>query len=211
VGRLTRSSRTYLSEIQINVQPAVEPVRTADTLFKQWAKIQHSVDDVMMDTYVLPAARQELEKYLNRALITQTVTALFSQYGERVDLPMGPVQTVTSVTQIGPDNSEQLLTADSDYFIKGLDDKFLDMAGNVIPAGMSLLDGRHTTSFQLKVVMDVGYGDDADDVPEILRLAVARMGATHNARRQDLLSGTIVVQMPDHVKKMVSAYKRWRI
>lgn len=60
----------------------------------------------------ISAARQELEEWLNRSLITRTVTAVMNVANGKVSLPYGPVTTLSGIT----DTDSNTLT---DYTLNG--------------------------------------------------------------------------------------------
>jgi uncharacterized phiE125 gp8 family phage protein len=54
-------------------------------------------DDDYISTFLIPSATLWVEQYLDRALVSQTVELALNEFTERVYLPLGTVQSITSV------------------------------------------------------------------------------------------------------------------
>jgi uncharacterized phiE125 gp8 family phage protein len=77
--------------------PSVEPISTAE------AKLHCRVDATDEDTLIaalIVAAREYAEKYTGRALITRTVTILEPVTSDPVELPLPPLQFISSVQTV---------------------------------------------------------------------------------------------------------------
>ena len=76
-------------------------------------------DDVTEDRRIaklIPLAYDAIERKLNKAIITQTRTATFMNFGERIVLDYPPLATVTSVKYYDVSNNQQTLAA-SKYIV----------------------------------------------------------------------------------------------
>ncbi len=115
--------------------PAAEPLTLGEV--KAWAKIDTSDDDPLLAS-LIAAARESAENYLRRSLLTQTLrltidldgsglddclgegvydlpaSALYGGLPTVVELPKGPVQSITSVTTYGLDDAGTVF-ASSNY------------------------------------------------------------------------------------------------
>lgn len=88
---------------KILTDAAVEPVTVAD--FKEWAKIDFTEDDVLIERLV-KAARRLLEVKYNVGIIEKDYYALVNNSCGMIDLPGAPIGTVstTDVTVVGQSN-----------------------------------------------------------------------------------------------------------
>lgn len=78
---------------------ATEPVTLAEA--KQWCKIELDItEENTLLTQLITAARKQLEGYLCISLVDKTVTAVFRNELGNIELPYGPVKSITSVTDV---------------------------------------------------------------------------------------------------------------
>lgn len=70
-----KSATSSLQSLKVTAAPAIEPV-TRDEV-KQWLRITWTDDDLLLD-YLITSAREWLESRTSRALITQTLQAVFA-------------------------------------------------------------------------------------------------------------------------------------
>lgn len=169
--------------------PAVEPVLLADA--KQQARIDTTADDALVSS-LIAAARQWVEQYIGRALITQTwqmtidtwpVASLPFWDGERegpvtvlenpgyILLPRPPLVTVNSVTYY--DNSDNAtIWPSSNYFVDTIHTpgRLCLRLGSVWPVPMRLTNG-------IVIQYAAGYGADGSSVPEAIKTAIRQIVA----------------------------------
>jgi uncharacterized phiE125 gp8 family phage protein len=99
---------------RVTVPPAFEPV----TLDEAQAHLR-SDDDVTENatiTALITAAREYCEAVTRRALATQTIEAYPERFGRCIDLPMPPLQSITSIKYTDSAGDEHVV-ADSDYVV----------------------------------------------------------------------------------------------
>ena len=141
--------------------PAVEPITLAE--LKTVLLIDTTEHDTRL-TNLIVACRQQLEKYIHRALITQTLEMRYDYCDILFPLTLwqAPIQSVTSIKLYDTDNAETTWDA-ANYTV--LDSQILwNSSASVEP---SL---RHTGAMIIQYV--AGYGDAATDVPAGLRQAL---------------------------------------
>lgn len=201
---MRRFGRSSLHEVSISSAAATPILTTAEA--KSFLKVTYSDDDTYIDTLV-ESATKFIEKYLNRALITQTLISYYKSYGNRVHLPMGPHQSVTSVKYIDEDNNETTLTANSDYYVRGVDDYYLDFyTATTLPAGAD--PNADTSEFGLKVTYIAGYGDASSDVPDAIIEAARRLVGHWYDNREEFVTENIVSKMPMGVAALLANYRK---
>jgi uncharacterized phiE125 gp8 family phage protein len=117
---ITRHKDNQIHDVQFSESAAVEFL----TLTQLKAHLQITFDDD--DTYLtdlITACRQAIEQFCCISLVSKTVTVLADLYCER-ELPYGPVNTFTSASLRGSNNTYDLQTVDTDYWVDGIDNGF---------------------------------------------------------------------------------------
>lgn len=172
-----------LREVKVLTAPATEPITLAEA--KDWMKIKTGFtdDDTLIQDTLIPAARRSAEKHMSRSLITQTIQLYYTKFSGRIYLPYGPYQSISTVTRILL-NVDTVLTENTDFYVQGLDDKFLIMANphTQLRAGQSPND--NFLSAELKVQAVTGYGA-ASAVPDEVKVAIRMIVAESYNQRTD--------------------------
>jgi uncharacterized phiE125 gp8 family phage protein len=99
--------------LRLITPPAAEPLSLAE--LKADLRVDHSDHDASL-TRFLAEARSWVERRTQRAFLTQTweaVLDVFPRY--EIELPLLPVQSITSVKYDDVDDVEQTLVLDTDY------------------------------------------------------------------------------------------------
>jgi uncharacterized phiE125 gp8 family phage protein len=89
--------------------PTSEPVRLAD--LQMHLRIDGTDADPALVNY-LRASRMFVENATRRVLVTQTWDATFDEWPSVINLPLQPVQSVTSITYVDESGATQTLGAD---------------------------------------------------------------------------------------------------
>lgn len=161
--------------------PTTEPVVLADA--KAWARIDDTTDDTLV-TQLITSARMAAEEYLRRALITQTykltldlscsflgaawsdgvydlpVTALYGGLPRTIELPKGPIQSITAVTTYDLNDTATTYSS-SNYHIDAAGERLVLNYGAIWPANL-----RPVAATEITYV--AGYGD-ASAVPQPIK------------------------------------------
>lgn len=169
------SSRQYnRRSTSIVTQPTSEPVTIADV--KLSLRITDSTDDAML-TRMVRAAREAVEGYLNRSIITQTRKLTLDAFPNvaspisgsdddapsrslgmgAINLPMGPVQSISSLKYYDESNTLQTI-AGSLYTADAAGARLLLNSGQSWPTSP-----RSTAAVEVTYIC--GYGADATAVP----------------------------------------------
>ena len=88
--------------------PATEPITEIE--FATHERIGDAPTTIAAKVYIR-AARQAIETYLRRRLITQTVEFSLAGFGPHIHLPVDPVQSVTSISYTDDPGATQTLPA----------------------------------------------------------------------------------------------------
>lgn len=105
-------------QIKVVTPPAVEPITLTEA--KLHCKVDLTTDDDLI-TALIVAAREEIERRTWRALITQTLELILSDWpgANVIELPRAPLQSITSVKYKDRDGNET--TWDSANYHAGTD------------------------------------------------------------------------------------------
>lgn len=186
----------------IVTQPASEVVTVAE--MKAHLRIDSDDEDTLIGDYITAATDMVDAEFgeIGKALITQTwalVLPAFPASG-RFDLPVSPVQSITSVTYYDGDNAGQTLTA-SAYRLTALPDRArVDLVnGYSWPATYDRADA-------VTVTYVAGYGDASTDIPEGIRQAI-RMMAAHFYENREAVTEAKLVEAPIGFRHMLMKYR----
>jgi hypothetical protein len=160
--------------------PAADPVTLAEA--KAWLRIDGTDEDVLLAVLITTAA-QAAEQYLRRSLITQTwkltldldcsgldlgegvydlpVTALHSGLPRVIELPKGPVQSITSVKTYDLDNTESTFSS-ANYSADTAGDRLVLAYGATWPSNL-----RPQAAAAITYV--TGYGATSTNVPSPIK------------------------------------------
>lgn len=164
--------------------PATEPCTVAEV--KNFMKIDYTTDDALIGE-LITAAREWVENYTGRAMVSRTITATWTRHGKVMWLPFQPAISITSVKHVLSDNTKDTLTVDEDYFVKGSTTVQIHL-----PA----------SSNGLEIIYTAGY----TSVPKTLKIAVMRVVANYYEHREDTIVGTISSEIEAGTKKLVKQF-----
>jgi phage conserved hypothetical protein, phiE125 gp8 family len=177
VAILIPSLKIYKMAWKVTTAPAIE-VWTLNEV-KNYLKVDTSADDTLITT-LLQSAREVAERYLNQALITQTITEKLDRLSNpTIYLSISPVITVSSFQFNDGQNSVQTFNA-ANYVV----DNFLK------PARLALAyNSTWPTLFgninDVTIVYTAGYGATVASVPMQIRQAILMMIADSYDNRED--------------------------
>lgn len=182
--------------------PASEPLSLTE------AKLYLRVDTTSEDSLIVDmivAVRMSAEAYLRRSLITQSWKLAYDDFLPAcVELPMGPVISVASVTIVLRDGTTQPVS-NTTYYLNAAKDTLM-MDTPLIPSAVN-------AGTRIEVIYSTGYGD-ASAVPKPIKQGMlahlAHMydnrgmpSADHDANGWDSLS----MAMPLLTRLLYSAYR----
>lgn len=185
--------------------PSAEPLTTAEA--KAHLRVDTADDDTYIDTLIL-AARQQAESITRRALITQTwkyYLAQFpistpGQFPNAIELPLAPLQSITSVKYTDNDGVQQTVdSGDYDVDINIEPGRIIPSFGNVWPS----------TRYQansVEIEHIVGYGNASADIPAQIIHAIKLLIGHWYENREEVVTGTIATKLPDTVQFLLDRY-----
>jgi uncharacterized phiE125 gp8 family phage protein len=184
---------------------------SSELLTLEQAKAQNRVDFDDEDDFITGltiAARASIEEYLSRSLITQTWVLGLPCFprGDRILLPRGPVQSVTSFKFTDSALVEYTMTEGVDYLV----DTFAELAEIVLPFGKVWPTAVLSTKRPVVIQFNAGYGDDASAVPPQIALAANQLvGDWYTNREAISISRTAsaVVELPNAYKALLATFR----
>lgn len=168
-------------------QPAIEPVSLAE--FKSHSRVDFADEDADASTYIA-AAREIVEAFTNRRLISQTVRMTRNGFTGTIHIPVGPVQSITQITYTDTAGDSQVVDAADYRLINSHNPPFIaPVYQGVWPTPLLDWDA-------VLIDLVVGYGDNPGDVPEVFRQAIRLMANDLYEHRGDVVVGTISAVLP---------------
>ena len=170
--------------LQLNTPPAAEPVSLAEA--KAHLKLDTSDDDVLIAS-LITAARARAEWHTGRALVTQSWTLWLDAWpAGGVEIPLPPLQSVTSVTTYALDDTPRTL-APSTYQVDAASApaRLTLKSGIVPPTGLRALSA-------VEIGFTAGYGA-ASAVPAPVKQAILQTVAdlfVHRGDEAEVVSST---------------------
>jgi uncharacterized phiE125 gp8 family phage protein len=200
-----------LSTVKVKTPPAKEPV--ALEIAKQHCRIDHASDDALIAIYIT-SARSMVQSYLNRALITQTLTWTLtpedplrpadSRLWGNLTLPRSPVSAINSV--IATDTYGNVTTiaaaalpiASWATLLGYMADLAHSPAKLVIGGNTVLVDGRSlrgTALQHLQIEFVAGYGADPSFLdPPVANAVLMMVGYLYEHRGDDVAGLPMAVE-----------------
>ncbi len=154
-------------QTEVTTDPQGPPVTTPEVL--NYLKAQYgtdAVEDALVDIMTNKAV-DLLQDYTGLSFITQTRKIFLESYGEKVPIPYGPVQSVTSVSRL-ENGVATALVQGTDYYLLGLNEKYLKFS-KVWKSGV-------LTDYSLEVEYIAGFTDhnELEDFPDGLKEPIFR-------------------------------------
>ena len=184
--------------IRIINQPAIEPVTLARA--KEHLRVDHSFDDAMISA-MISGSRRFAEKFMGRAIITQTWELVIDSFPDNeIEIPLPPLQSVESIKYDDAGGLETTLSP-SAYTVDNVSEP-----GWVVPIpsgwpsnlfnGINAVRIRYVAGFTPSANSPV---DLADNVPASIKSAILLHVGSLYAQRESFVVGTTVVDVPQSV------------
>lgn len=178
--------------------PTVEPIDIIQA--KKQLEINHDDDNVFINDLIL-TARMSLERYLNRALITQTWKVYFDCWQTEFSIPYPKLQSVASVKYYDGNGTLQTLTENDYYWVVTTSEpgKVVQKYSTTYP---TLQLGRPAA---IEITFTCGFGL-ASAVPAEIKHAMKVLITDYYEHRGSIVLGQ-VNKIPGHVRDLVHPHK----
>jgi uncharacterized phiE125 gp8 family phage protein len=189
--------------------PAVEPVTVAE------AKTHLHITSSTQDTYIgtlITTARRELERYLNRAFITQSWKVYYDCWQHELLIPFGNLQIADStpgpespvVKYYNTDGNQITLTANDYYWVVNT----TDPARIVRKYDVTYPELQYGRPDAIEIAFSAGFGDAATAIPDEIKHAMKLLITNYYEHRGDIVTGgNTVHQIPKFITDLVHSYK----
>lgn len=199
---MVRSSTVLVT----TAKPTLEPV----TLVEAKEQCRILSDDTQHDVRVLRAirrARASVENLTGMRMMTQTVRVEFdefpSPYYSKVEIPIYPIQSISSFVYDDTNNTEQSLTANTNYWA------YLNGMGPYVKAIEEWPDTYYQKPGAIRITVVAGYSDQ-NDVPEDIRQAIlmrVKEFFDHAGESEQMET----YPTSNTVHALIAPYRRWRV
>ncbi|MBB5047826.1 putative phiE125 gp8 family phage protein [Rhodopseudomonas rhenobacensis] len=179
------------------VGPASEPWTLAEA--KSFLRVEHDADDAVI-TALIAAARGQIEALTRRALLLQSWRLVLDHWPAegRVDVRIAPLRAVTAARVF--DGAGVSHPVDPAGFV-------VDAAANVIAAPCWSLPPPGRAHAGIELDLQLGFGAQAADVPDVLRHAIRTLVVHWYENRGLVAIGQSVAMLPSSVVAMIASYR----
>ena len=195
--------------LQLKTAPAVEPVSLSEMKNHLRVDSDITIDDTLISSLIV-AAREYVESFTSRALVTQTWYMHLNNFPAKdyIVLPFGNLQSVTSIKTKDKDGVETTLTAATQYLVDASD----ETAGRIVlPYSVSWLSLNNPYPFNpITIEFVCGYGL-AVAVPESIKAAIKLLvGDMYENRESQVIGmGTISIVENKTAVNLLTPYRIW--
>lgn len=186
------------SALAIKTPPTAEPRTTAEA--KAHLRVTGTDEDTYIDALVA-GARQAVENYTGRALITQTWTYYLDAFPDwTIEVPLPPLQSIASIKYTDTDGVLQTVDA-ADYIVDAVSAR-----GRITPAFGKVWPTPRGIINAVQIELVAGYGNAASDVPMAIRQALDLIYGAWFEHRENLVVGASAMELPDGAKALLAPY-----
>ena len=178
--------------LQLNTPPAAEPV-TLDQA-RAWLRVESGADEDDLIAALIPAARARAEWNTGRAFVTQHWTLWLDRAALCIDVPLPPLQGVTSVTLYAPGGTATAL--DSGAYT-------VDLPGSRVL--LKHLPTQLRAVNAVAIAFTAGYGAASDVPPPIAQAILQIISALYEHRGGD------TVPTPDNALALLAPYRNIKL
>jgi uncharacterized phiE125 gp8 family phage protein len=184
--------------------PALEPVSLAEA--KAHLRIDSATDDTLIQSLIV-TSRLHIEAALGLSLITQSWSWMLDRWpqGQRVALPLRPVQSIIHIKLWRRDGVSETLPASAFLF---------DGQGNpprLFPLGLVPIAEPELPINGIEIAFTSGFGGAALDVPATIRHALLLLIAHWYEHREPVEVALPVNAVPTMVSELLHPFRRKRL
>jgi len=145
---------------------ATYPVTTAEC--KSNLRVQHAADDDLINSLIAAATDyvSAPNGAINKSLVTESWALTMPSVSGDIDLPITPVQSITTIQYWDTDNATQTLTV-SDFTLTSDED-----CATLSPNTGITWPSTYVRDDAVTITFSTGFGDAGSDVPAAIRQAI---------------------------------------
>lgn len=207
-GSIARYGGQPRATLTLSSAPSNEIITTAEA--KEHLAVDHSNDDTWIDALV-KASRTMCEEWLNRSFLSTTwVYSLDANHPvltqDYIELPMAPLQSITSVTSLDDDNNATALASANYYAVTNGDPGRVALVnGSDWPTDLRQYDS-------VRITYVAGWGNAVANIPTQYREWVKRgvlltVAALYENRGDVRPGGAFTFQLPDSARDVLFPLK----
>jgi uncharacterized phiE125 gp8 family phage protein len=174
-------------DVKINTDLVTEPVTVSE--MKSYLNIDYTSWDTLLGL-LISSARTRLERYTGCTFATKTLTATFNQVADTIEIPYGPIQSITSIKSIDETGTKTLLVAGTDYVIIGEGFKKISFYSNGLTP--------------IEIIYVAGY----TALPADLKIAVMKQVGMDFEFRENVMDSSYTTELSNGAKQFASSYRR---
>lgn len=191
--------------------PTVEPLTTAE------AKTHLNVSSSTFDTYIgtlIATARGQIERYLNRALITQSWKVYYDYWKHELLIPFGNLQIAGAspgpaspvVKYYNVDGTLTTLTESDYYWVVTTTDP-----GRIVRKyDATYPELKYGRPDAIEIAFTAGYGAAASAIPDEIKHAMKLLIGNYFEQRSDILVDDRVTKIPSYITDLIHSYKLYQ-
>lgn len=185
----------------ISTEPAEEPLSIEEV--KTHLRVDMDDDDDLIQN-LITSARQYVESYLKRSLISQTWKYYPEEWPDEdyMELPMPPLLSVTSVVYTDYNGTATTMTLTTDYVV----DTYHEPGRVVLAYGQTWPSTTLTVTNPICVTFICGFGTP-EDIPRAIRSAMLIFIGDLYEQRESIIVG----QTFSHLKTIEALLEPYRI
>jgi len=183
--------------LKLVTPPAIEPVTLAEA--KAQLRLDTDVDDAYISALIV-VARERVELFLRRALITQSFEYTLDQFPAKkylictnsfIDLPRPPLQSVEWIKYIDTAGNQQTLPPET-YVV----DASSNEMGRVALAWNQFWPITRWSINSVVIRFVAGYGNNSEDIPQSIRHGILIEISNLYENREDIVVGQTINTVP---------------
>jgi len=174
-------------DVKINSDISTEPVTVAE--MKSYLNIDYSTWDTLLGL-LISSARTKLERFTGCSFGTKTLVSTFNQVANNVEIPYGPIQSITSINSIDEAGVKTLLVAGTDYLVIGNSFKNISFYNNNLGP--------------IEIIYVAGY----TTLPKDLKIAIMKQVGMDFEFRENVMDSSYTTELSNGAKQFASSYRR---
>ena len=185
--------------LSVVTEPTTEPVTLTEA--KAHLRVDASDDDTLI-TSQIKAARAWCEAFTRRAFITQTWDLTLDAWPEcgAIEVPLPPLQSVTSITYVDTDGNTQTWNS-SKYLVD-----IKSLPGRITPTYTEVWPVARDQMNAITIRFVCGWAD-ANAVPETVKQGLKLLLGHLYERRESTITGTNVMAVPMATESLLWPYR----